>query len=455
MNTRIVICAAVVMALNSVAAYAAVTDEEAKKLGSTLTPFGAEKAGNKDGSIPAYTGGLTKLPADFKAGSKKRPDPYADEKPLFSIDAKNMNQYSEYLTDGVKALMKKFPTYRIDVYPSHRTVSYPQYVLDNSVKNATHCKTTNNGLAIENCHGGLPFPIPKDGYEAMWNHLLRFQGYNYDVYQTHWYVDAAGKIAYVSKEYLENEYPYYDPAATSTTGAYWFMRSTAEAPARIAGERNLLIDYLEFDKPRRVFQYLPGQRRTRAAPDLAYDTPIPNRGGANTMDDLDLYSGKMDRFDFKLVGKKEIFIPYNSYKLTYGLGECDKPEKVFTPNHTNPSCVRWEKQRVWVIEATLKPGKRHIYQKRVFYLDEDSWGSAGISDQYDATGAMYRVGFLFTAPRYDAKAATSWTMQDYDFSSNVYAFFSWLGAEDGGIVDVKSRANKTWSPESLSGTGIR
>src|SRR5262245_49512754 len=138
-----------VIALHAGGAFAAVSAEEAKQLGTTLTVFGAEKAGNKDGTIPAYTGGLTTPPAGFNKASGIRPDPYADEKPVFSIDAKNMDQHADKLTEGTKALMKKFPSYRIDVYPTHRTVAYPELVLDATLKNAVNAKTVADGVGLQ------------------------------------------------------------------------------------------------------------------------------------------------------------------------------------------------------------------------------------------------------------------------------------------------------------------
>ena len=92
-------------------AQAAVSEGEAKQLESTLTPFGAEVAGNKDGSIPEYKGGLTTPPASFANGSNVRPDPFPNEKPLFSITAANMDKYGDKVTNGVKAMLKKTPSF--------------------------------------------------------------------------------------------------------------------------------------------------------------------------------------------------------------------------------------------------------------------------------------------------------------------------------------------------------
>lgn len=441
--------AATAATLYATVAHAALDADEAKKLTTTLTPFGAEVAASKDGVIPAYTGGLTTPPPAYKPGMKKRPDPFAHEKPLMSIDAKNMDKYADKLTEGTKALMKKHATYRIDVYPTHRTVAFPKYVIDNTLKNATRCKTINGGLSVEGCYGGTPFPVPKDGHEAMWNHLLRFGGFTYTAEVKTFYVDSSGRTVNVSQDIAEQEYPYYNPKASSTD-TYWMLKTTTTGPARAAGERSLLIDPLDQAAVgRKIWQYLPGQRRTRVAPDLQYDTPIPNRGGAQTMDDIAVFNGKMDRYDFKLVGKKEMIVPYNTYKFLYG---CTS-EQILQPKHQNPDCLRWEQHRVWVVEATLKPGKRHIYHKRTFYIDEDSWAVL-LADSYDATGKMYRVGFGFLAPRYEVPAPTaSDTFSHYDLINGIYTLTSWPG--DGGFYDSPKRGDRDWTPESLAGSGVR
>ena len=180
------------------AALAGVSADEAKQLGSTLTATGAEKAGNKDGSIPAYAGGLTKAPAEYKAGEGLRPDPFAADKPLFAVDAKNMDKYADKLTEGTKALMKKNPDYRIDVYPTQRSVAYPKWVADNTAKCATTAKTTNGGRSMDGCHAGIPFPIPKTGYEAMWNHLVRFSYVCARKRISAWYVEPSGRATLTS-----------------------------------------------------------------------------------------------------------------------------------------------------------------------------------------------------------------------------------------------------------------
>jgi hypothetical protein len=442
------IALSVLAAIGTLAANAAVTPEEAKALGTTLTSVGAEKAANKDGTIPAYTGGMTTPPAGYKAGDGLRPDPFAADKVKVAIDAKSMAPYADKLTEGTKALMQKYPSFRIDVYPTHRSVAFPKYVTDNTEKDATRAKTTNNGLSIEGAHAGFPFPIPKTGNEAMWNHLVRFNGPAYEAKYRNLNVDANGHTALATEGQSVQEYPFWDPAKTSET--YWRLKLSYTAPARRAGEALLLVDPLDIGtKDRRAWAYLPGQRRVKVAPDLSFDTPNPGTAGATTFDDTFMFNGSMDRFDFKLVGKKEMFVPYNDYKAVYG----SKQDDLLKPNHLNPDLVRWELHRVWVVDATLKQGKRHVYSKRTFYLDEDSWAILA-SDQYDARGQLWRTGFAYMTPSYDVPAPYTDMFGHYDLVSRVYSLTGYI-AETGGMRQVKALPEREWTADALAGAGIR
>jgi hypothetical protein len=429
--------------------HAAATADEAKALGSKLTPIGAEMAGNADGTIPAYTGGLTTPPADFKAGSGIRPDPFTSEKPRVVIDAKNMSKYEGQLTEGAKALLTKYPTYHLDVYPTHRTVAFPKFVTDNTAKAATTAKTTNDGRSFSGAHAGFPFPIPKDGYEAMWNHLVRFNGVAYEAKYRNLSVDSSGHASLTTEGNSVQEYPYWD-AAQADSDIYWRIKLSYTGPARRAGEALQLFDPLDLGtKDRRAWIYLPGQRRVKVAPDLAFDTPNPGTAGATTFDDTFIFNGSMDRFDFKLVGKKEMLVPYNDYRAVYQSTQ----DKLLTPNHLNPDLVRWELHRVWVVEATRREGKRHVYSKRTFYLDEDSWAALA-SDEYDGRGQLYRAGFAYMAPSYDVPAPYTDMFGHYDLIARIYSLTGYT-AETGGQHQSKPRSEREWSPDALAGSGIR
>jgi hypothetical protein len=449
MKASLTLIAALVAAVTTGGALAAITADEAKTLSTTLTPVGAEKAANKEGTIPAYTGGLTTAPAGYKAGDGIRPNPFASEKPRVSIDAKNMAQYSANLTEGTKALLQKYPTYRVDVYPTQRSVAFPKWVTDNTAKNAIKSKTTNDGHTLEGAHAGFPFPIPKTGNEAMWNHLVRFNGPAYESKYRNLTVDSSGRTSLSTEGNSTQEYPYWDNTKTSAD-TYWKLRLMYTGPARRAGEGLLIIDPLDTGtKERRAWAYLPGQRRVKVAPDLSHDTPNPGTGGGNTFDDIFIFNGSMDRFDFKLVGKKEMLVPYNAYAAVYQA----KQDDLLKPNHLNPDLVRWELHRVWVVEATLKEGKRHVYSKRTFYLDEDSWAALA-SDEYDARGQLYRTGFAYMAPSYDLPAPYTDMFSHYDLVSRNYSVTGYV-AETGGVKHIKPLPEREWTADSLAGSGVR
>ena len=445
------LAASLVMAIGA-QAQAAVSAQEAAKLGSSLTLVGAEKAASADGAIPAYAGGLTTAPASFKAGDSMRPDPFASEKPVLVIDGKNVDQYKGMLTATTVELAKRFPTFRVDVYPTHRTVALPQAVLDNSVKNASGAKSLEGGLAIDNVLPGVPFPIPQSGSEAMWNFLLRYQGVNINSEYDSWNVDSAGVPSLATTGQAFITYPIYENLAQTISSAdvYYQMKLYYTGPARRAGESIMLKDAANpLQQPRRAWQYLPGQRRVKLAPNLAYDTPNPGTAGAGTYDDVFVFNGALDRYDWKLVGKQEMIVPYNTYKLTYA----QDPKSLTTPNHLAPDFVRWEKHRVWVVEGNLKAGARHVYQKRRFYLDEDSWAALA-SDQYDARGQLYRGSFAFLSQSYDKQVPDSTPFMIYDLVGGSYNINGVVGPY-GGIRYIDSLSKAQWSPESLAGAGIR
>jgi hypothetical protein len=446
---------AAVLAVLSASAGAAVSEQEAAQLGKALTPVGAEKAGNKDGTIPEWTGGLTTIPAGFKPGDGVRPDPFAADKPRLVITGQNADQYKDKLNAVTYALLKRYPTMRVDVYPTHRPVVYPKRILENTLKNATQAKTTEGGLSFENALPGYPFPIPKTGNEVMWNHLMRYNGLatvcKFDAYN----VDASGTATLSTTGVVYQEWPLVAPAnlgkVVKPTDPFWYIKIDYVGPARRAGEGLLVWDHVNpLEQPRKAWQYLPGQRRVKLAPDIAYDTPNPGVAGSLTYDDAFVFNGAMDRFDFKLVGKKEMFIPYNNYKANYNPGG---KANVTTKHHFNPDLVRWELHRVWVVEATLKPGKRHVYSKRVFYIDEDSW-VAHLSDQYDARGELYRGLVAPTAFSYDSQSLGISLQYGYDLIAGIYAPQGLCGLYFG-IKQREPFPSRDWQPDALAGAGIR
>jgi hypothetical protein len=368
------------------AASAAVSADEAAKLKSSLTPLGAEKAGNKEGTIPGWEGGLTQV-SGAKVGDIPV-NPYPNDKPVLQINAKSMAQHAAKLSDGTQALMKKYPdTFRIDVYPTRRSAAAPAQVYDNTFKNATRCKTKEGGLSVEGCFGGVPFPVPKDGFEVIWNYLLRVEPESVAYGFKNLVTSADGSRALATRNDCYFQYPYFykDGSPESWSGEYFIQRFNATEPPFKVGESLVIRDGIDAKNPRQAWQYLVGQRRVRRAPTVAFDTPDFVASGANYFDEVQGFLGSVERYSWKLVGKQEMYIPYNNNALVTA-----KVSEAFATNHLNPDKMRWELHRVWVVEATVAAGKRHAVPKRRYYFDEDSWVLTMV-DGYDAEGKLWRT----------------------------------------------------------------
>lgn len=376
----------VLMAANSV--QAAVSAQEAAALKTTLNPLGGEMAGNKDGSIPAWS----PTPAISVSSTMVGDIPakaFANEKPVVQINAQNMERYADKLSEGTQALLRKYPqSMRLDVYPTHRTGVAPKYVYDNTAKNATQCQIKDGGKSMQGCYGGVPFPIPKEGVEVIWNHLLRFENEATEVASfKNVILTADGSRTIATENDQSNQYPYYykDGSAESWNGEYFLQRFSTIAPPFKAGESLVFRDSIDVKQSRQAWQYLVGQRRVRRAPTVAYDTPDFVASGANYFDEVLGFLGHVDRFDWKLVGKREMYVPYNDNELVVS-----SVDEAYGNHHLNPDKVRWELHRVWEVEATVASGKRHAVPKRKFYIDEDSW-MVLLVDGYDSEGKLWRT----------------------------------------------------------------
>lgn len=422
--------------------------------GGERLPWGAVKAGNADGSIPEWTGGLptSTAPAGFKKDSGFWADPYAADKPLYSVTGKNVEQYAAKLNEATKEMLKRYPTYRIDVYPSRRPVNYSAWFIENAQKNAAgRCKTIEGGEALAGCFGGTPFPVPKTGHEAMWNLILANKGSSSWTYGQGWYVDGAGNKAMTGEVNNRNHNDYFNRSLTSEKfygdgGQYFMNNNIYTAPARNVGEGNLQRKFINpVANPDKTWNYTPGQRRVRLSPDASYDFPVATSGGAMMYDEIYVFSGRMDRYDFKYLGTREMLIPYNSYQ--YNLA---KPEVLMTKGHPNPDVMRWELHRVHVVEATLKPGARHVVSKRRFYFDEDL-PNAGVVDGWDASGKLSRGILSAVSWGYDKQAIVAGGTMYFDLGTGAWYNSSVLGGYKGIFMEIDEvNTAAFYSPEGLA-----
>ncbi len=436
------------------AASAKVGAAEAAKLGKSLTPMGSEMAGNADGTIPAWNNGITKAPAGYKVGDH-HPDPYASDKVVMTITAANAQQYKDKLSPGIMEMFKTYPdTFKIPVYPTRRSASYPQYVYDATKANATRTELLEGGNGIKNAAIGTPFPIPQNGLEVIWNHVVRYRGVTVtrDTGQVTPTRDGAYTLVKFRDE-LEQLYtnPNATPESLAEGNMLFYFKQWVLSPARLAGTALLVHETLDqIAKPRQAWTYNTGQRRVRRAPNVAYDAPGTAADGLRTTDDFDLFNGAPNRYNWKLVGKKEMYIPYNSYKLH---SDTLKYDDIVKPGHINSDFARWELHRVWVVEATLKEDTRHIYNKRVFYIDEDSWQIA-VTDIYDNSDELWRVGFAYALNYYEVPALWSTLDVIHDLKAGRYIAIG-LDNEDEMYDFSISRNEADFTPAALRRAGRR
>ena len=369
-------------------AAAELSADEIARLGADLTPLGGERAGGADGAIPEWTGGVTAPPAGYVVGEHHR-DPYAADRPLFVIDAGNLDAHRARLSVGHQRMLETYETFAMPVYPTRRSASAPQRIYDATRAAAATAMLVDGGNGVGGAVIGIPFPIPANGLEAIWNHLLRYRGETASCVIGQAAVTRGGDYTLV-KFGIEFELRYALPGMTEEAldNTMILFKQRVLSPARLAGDLLLVHETMnQVREPRNAWTYNPGQRRVRRAPNVAYDNPGTTTDGLRTADQFDMFNGAVDRYDWELVGKREIYVPYNAYRLHSGdLAFSD----ILSPLHVNTEHLRYELHRVWVVEATLKADARHIYKRRTFYIDEDSWQIL-LVDVYDNRDELWRV----------------------------------------------------------------
>ncbi|NGY04852.1 DUF1329 domain-containing protein [Solimonas terrae] len=380
------------LALASTSAMAAVSAAEAATLGGDrLTCNGAEKAGSPAG-VAQWTGKFHGTWPGVKEASGYVPGPYANEKPLFTITADNMTQYADKLSEGEQALLKKYPkSYRMNVYPSHRDFDDAPDTCEKARKNAVSAEIVDDGKGLKGIAGAIPFPITKSGLEAIWNVSNAGRVYTEQAICDIADVYAGGAVAWGRQNFrvlVDNNKPDREHTYSEQFTAHFYTGYLL--PERDRGFVAVGFQPNNYTSAAtQSWQYLPGTRRVRQAPEVGFDYPVPP-AGFRTVDDDYGFNGSPERYTWKLVGKKEIYIPYDNFRIN---DPAVKYSELIKPDTVNPDYLRYELHRVWIIEGTLKQGFRHIYAKRRLYADEDTW-LVSLADNYDARGALWRVPLI-------------------------------------------------------------
>ena len=425
---------------------AAVPGARGSSSGGGLTPIGAESSPNNDNSIPAWTGGLSKPPASYKGGGRLT-DPYPEDKPLFTITAANAAQYRDKLTRSHLVLLAKYPSYKIPVFATRRSVAYPKAIYDATQSNIGKAKLLGSD-ALQGAHLGFPFPKPQTGVEILWNHRVRYRGNTLTSQSTQAVVETDGDVHTLKQ-----------------TEKVFYRYANLQAAVDIAKE-NILLYYLTWfgktkndvdfvvlvhetansiENPRGIWVVPPKVPKVFRIPPVGYDQPFPGSEALMFIDMVDMYNGAFDRYVWRLVGKRELYIPYNSYRISDGRYTYSQ---LLTKNHFNQDSTRYELHRVWMIEATERDGKSHKFGKRTFYVDEDSWNVVLVENE-DHEGKLWRFQEGHLLPSYANQTANCAPVVLYDLKDGRY-FVNRLLGEDTPIQYDQKMTTGEFMPASLS-----
>ena len=454
-KTKLLMLATAVAVLGTGAAFAKAPSDQVARLGKDLTPMGSERAGSPDGMVPAWDGGLSAPPSGIKYDPKTQntPNPFPNDKPKFTITGANAGQYDANLTEGHKALLKKFGSYKMNVYESRRTCALPQYAYEAIKYNAANAELTPDGDGIKNFKVGYPFPIPGNAMELMHNKRFSFRGYKLTRQFAAAPVQSNGSFNLISVQ-DEAIFRYANPAVKSSDelnniGLLYIANTIA--PARLAGNVILVHESINAQvEPRKAWSYSPGTRRVRRAPDIAYDNPGTNTDAMSTSDAFDGFNGALDRYNWSLKGKQVKFIPYNSYDLLH-----TKYADLVKPQHINQELVRYEPHRVHVVEAKLKSGSRHVYARRVMYMDEDAQ-TVSNAENYDGRGQLWRFQEIPMVNAYHVPHCGTGAMElVYDVISGRYLALSMRAEEPPVNYFADELQESRYTPEAIRTLGVR
>ena len=425
------------LCLTAGTALAKASPEEITQLDGALTCMAADPAGSSKG-VASYSGKwLGAAPGMQAESGHLYSDPYAEEKPLYTITAQNMAHYSDQLSEGQKAMLQRYPgSFRMAIYPSHRDFRYDDSICRVIRQNAREAQLSGHGLTIDNAAmGAPPFPFPKSGLELLWNATLPALTHTEYRDTDLAMLNASGSITWGS-QLVWTLTRANDPAlrGKKMEGLYNLARGVTLLPERDKGVMTRIIDKFSMEKDARLaWQYISATRRIRQAPGFGFDMPLASSANTLTIDDVRMFNGSGERYDWKILGKREIHIPYNNYRLEMAEVGKNRYAALLTPHHENPELIRWELHRVWVLEARLKQGYRHIYPRRLFYIDEDSWLFT-MADTFDAQGKLWRFNWVNNLYQPGPNVFNQFSAFYHDLHTGSYTVFDLTQAKTRGIV---------------------
>lgn len=398
---------------------ARVDEAAAARLGAELTPVGAERAGDAHGLIPAWSGGLTTVPECYGGPGTRYCDPFSADAPYAVVTAANLAAHASHLSAGQTALLRRYAeSYRMPVYPTRRSFANPEFVYVATRANALRAELQANGEALVGAVIGVPFPIPTNAHEVIWNHKTRWRDVAVRRWNNQFAVPPSGD--YNQTRFREDSFRAYSrpaPSPESVGPILQYFLQVVTAPQRLEDAILLVHETLDpIAQARGTWQYSPGQQRLRRSPNAGYDLPAVGADGLRTLDQTDSFSGPMDRYEWKLIGKQTLYVPANSYRLH---SDALRYSDIVRKNHLDQDLTRYELRRVWVVESTLRPGSAHRYKRRRFYVDEDGW-QIRVVDVYDAHGELWQLQETHSVVAYDKPYELPVCETVYDLQADRY-----------------------------------
>ena len=213
----------------------------------------------------------------------------------------------------------------------------------------------------------VPYKKPSSGEEVMWNHLKRYRGVslkraeNEEVHLTGQEVSSKVMVE-------ENEYHYKD--ANKYHMSMWNITEPQSRRREVVLRHHYVVqEGVEVDGS---WQYLPSTRRVRRAPQISYDYILAGKEPGSetddkttrkvvvkTVDSHDMFNGPLDKYKWNILEDREIYIPVT---------------KIYPDDGADAKYdLKVNLKRVLVVQGVLKEGQEHIFGKRKYYIEPDTW----------------------------------------------------------------------------------
>jgi hypothetical protein len=285
----------------------------------------------------------------------------------------------------------------------------------------------------------------------MWNHVFRWRGGSVER-QIVWLPVAATGGSYVVKVRQNIAFDQQGYMARPVDGRLYASTAYFSAPPSAIGTRVATWEPIDpAGEARARWVFVPQTLDTRRLPSYDHDTWELFAGGQRTADQNDGWNGSPERYDWKLVGKRELLIGYNAYRIA---NKTLPYKAIAIAKNVDPELLRYEVHRVWVVEATLRQGRNHRFPKRVFYVDEDTWQVAQ-EEVYTKDDQLFRFGDHQMMQYYDVQVPWYAATIHHNLAAGSYMVYGLSNMEPVPYRWGFQGRNSDYLPSNLRGLGLQ